>query len=96
MLHRAGAVYPRQKGFAMTTRTLIDRLPAKVRYQLGLFIMEYQNEVTPKDQTRASVSGYAKGLRDAGLITDMERGMLCVYCSTASNWQKMGKETRHE
>ena len=80
-------------------RELIERLPQNVRFQLELFRKDYSNETIPHETTRAAVSAYAKGLRDAGLITDHERGMLCVYCNTigsVSLTAKHGIQRREE
>ena len=64
-------------------RELIERLPEKIRFQLELYRKDYDNQMIPRNVTSAAVMGYAKGLRDAGLITENERGMICVYCSHA-------------
>ena len=63
-------------------KDLIERLPKNIMFQLDQYIADYKNATIPREHTRAAVGGYAKGLRDAGMITDHERGMLCVYCST--------------
>jgi len=65
-------------------RELIERLPQSVRHQLESLRKDYKNTTIARDVARAEVRGYAKGLRDAGLINDHERGMLCVYCSTVT------------
>ena len=63
-------------------KDLIERMPEKVRFQLELLRKSYKNKAISRDETRAEIRGYAKGLRDAGLVNDHERGMLCVYCCT--------------
>jgi len=63
-------------------KELIERLPQNVRFQLESLRKDFENTTIPREVIRAEVRGYAKGLRDAGLINDHERGMLCVYCST--------------
>lgn len=65
-------------------KELIDSLPENIRFQLELFRKNYKNTAISKEITRAEVTGYTKGLRDASLITDQQRGMLCVYCATVS------------
>ena len=59
---------------------LIERLPDNVRYQLEKLRKEYASGYPTKDEVRAEIRGYAKGLRDAGMVNDHERGMLCIYC----------------
>lgn len=61
-------------------RELYDRLPENVKFQLNLLRKDYANGYRKQDEVRAEIRGYAKGLRDAGLVNDRERGMLCIYC----------------
>ena len=70
-------------------RQLYERLPEKVKRKLQSFKDQYKNKMIPKEVTRAAVSGYAAGLRDAGMISDYERGMICVFCAT-SGFEKEG------
>ena len=63
-------------------KELYERLPKNVQWQLEAFKMAYQDDPRHRELIAAKVQAYAKGLRDAGLINDHERGMLCVYCST--------------
>ena len=61
-------------------KELIEKMPDNVRFQLELLRKEYKNPALSKDAVRAEIRGYAKGLRDAGLVNDHQRGMLCIYC----------------
>ena len=63
-------------------KELIERLPENVRFQLEMLRRDFKNATISREVTRAQVRGYAKGLRDAGMINDHERGMLCVYCAS--------------
>ena len=61
-------------------KELYERLPENVKFQLNQLRKEYANGYPTKDEVRAEIRGYAKGLRDAGLVNDRERGMICIYC----------------
>lgn len=62
----------------MTTRKVLDRMPACVVSRIESYREAYKN---PKyrDETRAASAGYVHGLKDAGLITERERQILFVY-----------------
>ena len=60
-------------------RKLIEKLPENVRRQIEMLNKDYHNSALSKDVVRARIGGYCSGLRDGGLITDHERGMLVVY-----------------
>ena len=61
-------------------KELIEKMPENVRFQLEMLRKEYKNPALVKNEVRAEIRGYAKGLRDAGLVNDHQRGMLCIYC----------------
>lgn len=63
----------------MTTREIVERLPEAVRWALEDLRKDYKNPCIDRDATRAKLAGYVNGLRDAGLITKYERGVLFVY-----------------
>ena len=60
------------------TRELIERLPKNIIDEIDRLSTDYHNGYK-KDETRARLAGYCKGLRDAGLITEYERKVLFVY-----------------
>lgn len=61
------------------TKELIERLPRNVVESVEELRKDNKNSAISKDETRARLSGYCKGLRDAGLITERERQILFVY-----------------
>lgn len=61
------------------TKELISRLPSNVVASVEDIRKDYKNPVLSKDETRARLAGYVKGLCDAGLITERERQILFVY-----------------
>ena len=63
----------------MTTREVINRMPATVLYMLENIRKDYKNPALNKETTRARLYGYTQGLRDAGLISERERQILFVY-----------------
>ncbi|MEE0856527.1 MAG: hypothetical protein U0L58_04445 [Ruminococcus sp.] len=63
----------------MTTKELLEKMPAKIVATLNDLRKDYNNPTLNKDATRKEVYGYTKGLRDAGLITERERQILFVY-----------------
>ena len=70
------------------TRELIESLPEKVRFRLELLCKDLQNDALSKDSVDNRICGYAEGLRDAGMITDHERGILIVHCHTHAWWNR--------
>jgi len=67
----------------MTTRETLEKLPANVRHEIELRKSDYKRFPTTAYsmhmQIRATINGYLRGLRDAGLITERERQVLFVY-----------------
>ncbi len=63
----------------MTTRELLNKLPENIVNTIELFRKDYKNDSISKAETRASIAGYVKGLRDAGVLTERERQILFVY-----------------
>lgn len=63
----------------MTTQEIVERLPEAVRWALEDLRKDYKNPCINREVARARLSGYVNGLRDAGLITKCERGVLFVY-----------------
>ena len=61
------------------TRETLNRMPENVRRNLEGLRHEYKSGVVSKDEVRAKAAWYVKGLRDAGLITERERGKLFIY-----------------
>lgn len=65
------------------TRELIDRLPNSIRSHIECLRREYASDIFDKTAVRQEIYGYTLGLRDAGLITERERQVLCVYGTVA-------------
>lgn len=61
------------------TRETVNKLPEHIRVAIEEFKRDYKNAGLRKDEVRSGLAGYAKGLRDAGLITERERQILFVY-----------------
>lgn len=76
------------------TKETLEKLPQNVRWQIEEYRKEYTSwkksiegvtdrsvayEMHRIDENRAAACAYCKGLRDAGLITEHERGVLCVW-----------------
>lgn len=78
-LCRASPTIYRQKGFIMTTRELIKKMPAKIVAKLDSLRKDYKNPTLNKDAVRKEIAGYTTGLRDAGMITESERQKLFIY-----------------
>ena len=68
------------------TRELLNRLPTIVMNKVEYFRMKYTTteDTRERDSIRNSMSAYAHGLADAGMLTDRERQTLFVYM-TVSN-----------
>lgn len=60
-------------------REILEKQPANVRNALEELKKDYKNPTINKNETRKSIAGYVKGLRDAGLITERERRILFIY-----------------
>ena len=69
----------------MTTRQIINKLPENVLARVERYRELYARAYTTRiqDEIRNRMSGYVLGLRDAGLITERERGAIFVYMTVA-------------
>ena len=61
-------------------RELYSRLPENVKAHLDTLRKAYSVGYPVKGEVIIKISEYAQGLRDAGLVSEYERSMLCVYC----------------
>lgn len=67
-------------------RETYERMPQAVKLALNGYKKLYRSakaldgtDYTRRDKIRTEASAYCKGLRDAGLVTDRERGYLYIY-----------------
>lgn len=65
----------------MKTANVLDKLPKHARERIENYRFEYTHTDSVKLQAeiRSSMAGYVLGLRDSGLITEVERQILFVY-----------------
>lgn len=63
------------------TRELLNRLPTIVMNKVEYFRLQYTTteDNRKKNEIRNSMSAYAHGLADAGMLTDRERQALFIY-----------------
>lgn len=61
------------------TRETLNKMPENVRKAIEDLRKDYKNVALNRDGCRARISGYTKGLRDAGLITEREEQILFIY-----------------
>ena len=72
----------------MCTREAVERLPENIREKIEEYRKDYKSAMlkrhedrwaTESEVIRSEVWGYIKALKDAGVITELQRRILTVY-----------------